>query len=429
MRGIRSARRPNPAFGPLTFGVRLLAHGRVRYVVRGPHVRGSFVVIPETIRDGPILPKMVRVQFGCDGDSDYWRTPRDDEPVVHNVRVHGWTDGIDPDNPPSGWFLGRYAVNLRDNGIERELTTGARRRTEAVVKAVVRHWSRLPQRSALVLAAAATQAAQYAKHEAELAAEQEAKAQALRAQRAQVRSRLSAVNGIARRRPRPHGPLRPGWVTVGLVDGQDRDMGTMRVREVEFSTALPGAVVYEVAGRRLEGRFTVGSDQWRPEPLPQGIRVTYGHVEDISPFRHEHPHEPHVFGVRVGGLWDCERAEKITPGSPERLSAHARTGVRARMSASDAAERYCSAVLRALALHYLSRPDRAALQLAAAQANVRSQRAGAREELRKLRQEQQRAERAARRHRARETEYRSLVDQAGVPGSARDAMSATAGNS
>ncbi|WP_405558142.1 hypothetical protein [Streptomyces sp. NBC_01171] len=87
------------------------------------------------------------------------------------------------------------------------------------------------------------------------------------------------------------------------------------------------------------------------------------------------------------------------------------------MSASDAAERYCSAVLQALALHYLARSDRTALLLAAAQANVRSQRAQAREELRKLLDEQRRAERAARRHRRREAEYRSLLGQAdGWPG-------------
>lgn len=412
MRGTRSDRHPsNPALGPLTFDVHLMEHGRTRYVVRGRHVRGSFVVIPEAVRGGPVLPETVRVQFGCDGDADYWRTPREDEPIVYNVRVHGWTDGIDPDDPPSGWYLGRYAVNLRDNGIERELTAGARRRTEAVVQAIVRHWSRLPERAALVLAAAATRAAEYASREAAFAAEQEAKAASIRAERAQVRSRLSAVNGISRRRPRPRGPLRRGWVPVGLVDAKGLSMGTMRVREVGFSEALPGALVYEVEGRRLEGRFTVGCDRWRPEPLPQGIRVTYGHVEDSSPFRHEHPHEPRVFGVRVGGLWDCEEAGKITATAPARLSAHARTGVRTRMSASDAAERYCSAVLRALALHYLARSDRAALQLAAAQANVPSQRAQAREELRKLLDEQKQAERAARRHRRREAEFLALVGE------------------
>ncbi|MEU1132327.1 hypothetical protein ABZ383_21095 [Streptomyces sp. NPDC005900] len=341
MRGTRSDRRPsNPALGPLTFDVHFLKHGRTRYVVRGRHIRGSFVVIPVAAKNGPVLPETVRVQFSCDGDGDFWRSPREDEPFVHNVRVHGWTDGIDPDNPPLGWYLGRYAVNLRDNGIERELPTGARRRTEAVVQAVVRHWSRLPERAALVLAAATTRAAEYAEHEAELAAEQEAKAASAQAERARVRVRswLYAVNGISRRRPRPRGPLRPGWVPVSLVDDKGLGMGALRVREVEFSEALPGAVVYEVEGCRLAGRFTVGCDQWRPEPLPQGVRVTYGHVEDSSPFCHEHPHEPRVFGVRIGDLWECEAA-KITASSPGRLAANVRTGVRARMSASDAAER------------------------------------------------------------------------------------------
>ncbi|WP_217231370.1 hypothetical protein [Streptomyces anulatus] len=414
MRGTRSTHRPSrPALGPLTFEVHFQEHGRTLYVVRGRHIRGSFVVIPEAAEDGPVLPKTVRIQYGRDGDGDYWRTPREDAPLVHNVRIHGWTDGIDPDNPPSGWYLGSYAVNLRDNGIRRDLTTGARRRTAAVVQAVVRHWSRLPERAALVLAAATIRAAGYAEHEAGLAKEQEAKAASIQGERARVRSRLHAVNGISRRHPSPQGSLRAEWVPVGLVDDKGRDIGTMRVREVEFSEALPGSVIYEVEGRRLAGRFTVGCDQWRPEPLPQGVRVTYGHVEDPSPFRHEHPHEPVVFGVRVGGRWDCDWAAQITAAAPGSLSATARTGVRARMSASDAAERYCSSVLRALALHYLARPDRAALQLAAGQSNVLHQRAGAREELRQLREKQRRAERAARCHRRREAEYQSMADQGG----------------
>ncbi len=408
---MRGTRRSEPAIGPLTFAVHHLEHGRTRYVVRGRHIRGSFVVIPEAMKDGPVLPNTVHVQYGCDGNGDYWRTPRDDEPVIHNVRVHGWTEGINPDKPPASWFLDRYATSLRDNGTQRELTSGVRRRTEAVVRAVVRHWSRLPERRALVVAAAARRAAEYAEHEAGLAAEQETKAEALRAERAQVRARLHAVNGIARRRPRPVGPLRPAWTPVNLVDATGASLGTMAVREVELSEAAPGSVVYEVAGRRLEGRFTVGCDQSRPEPLPQGIRVTYGHVQNASPFCHEHPHEPHVFGVRVGGRWDSKSAETISATSPARLSALARTGVRARMSASGPAERYCSAVLRALALHYLARPDRAALQLAAAQANTPAQRADARRELRELRNAQRQAERAARDHRTREAQYRSLAQQ------------------
>lgn len=412
MGGTRRVRLSEPTIGPLTFDIHPLEHGRTRYVVRGRHIRGSFVVIPETVKNGPVLPSLVRIQYGCDGDGDYWRTPRDDEPVIHNVRVHGWTDGIDPDNPPSSRFLDRYAVNLRDNGTQRELTPGVRRRTEAVVQAVARHWSRLPERSALVAAAATTSAAQYAEHEAALAADQEAQVESIRVQRAQVRSRLSVVNGIARRRPRPLAPLRPEWVPVGLVNDEGAGTGTMTVREVEISETVPGSVVYEVAGRRLEGRFTVGCDHWRPEPLPQGVRVTYGHVRDSSPFRDEHPHEPCVFGVRVGGQWDCDQAGAITAASPPRLSANARTGVRASMSASSAAERYCSAVLRALALHYLARPDRAAQQLAAAQSNVRAQSSKAREELRALRERHKQAERAARHHRSREAEYRSLARQA-----------------
>lgn len=151
-----------PSVGELTMRVTGLGQGRVQYSVRGRHVRGTFVVIPDVVMDGTVLPSTVTVQYG-EGDGpvgDYYSTPRPDEPVVFNVRVHGWTGLINPDDLPSGYFLGPYATGLRDNGIRRELTSGVRRRTEEVVLGILRHWSSLPHRRELLRAAARPMAAE-----------------------------------------------------------------------------------------------------------------------------------------------------------------------------------------------------------------------------------------------------------------------------
>lgn len=399
-----------PEIGQLTMQVALLEHGRVRYSVRGRHIRGSFVIVPEALTDGTVLPSTVTVQFGCgDETGDYWRTPRPDEPVIYNVRIHGWTDGLDPDNPPSGWFLDRYASSLRDNGSHRELTYKVRRRTEAVVRGLVRHWSRLPHRLELVTEAARCKAAELAKHEAERAACHEADVEALRGKRAVARRRMNVITGIIRRRPRPLHPAVPAAVSLPLVDAKGTAMGLVSVREVAVSDVVPGSVVYEVAGARVQGRFTVGCDRFRPLPLPQGIRVTYGHVRSPSPYSGEQEHEPTVHGVRVGGIWDRETTADITASFPARLGAQARTGIRAGISASAAAERRCSAVLRALVLHHLARADIEALRLAAAKSNAAEQLATTGQLLRELREQQRKAERKAVLHRERERQYRALL--------------------
>jgi hypothetical protein len=402
-----------PGMGTLSMRVTTMEHGHVRYTVRGPHVRGTFVVIPEVLYDGSVLPNTVQVQFGDDAEPEgddlsfYW-THRPDEPVVYNVRLHGWTEHINPDSPPSGYFIGRHATCLRDNRTHRELSSGVRRRTEAVLRALVRHWSALPDRAELVAAAVRPEAAVLAEHEAEKAEALEAQITELRAQRKAVRDRLNAVLGVLRRRPRPIRPADPVPVRVPIVDDKGNPLGVLAVHEVAVNEVMPGTVVYEAVGAHVRGRFTVGRDRFRPLPLPIGVRVTYGHLRSTSSYPREQEYEPTVYGVRITGLWDHERADRISPSAPARLSASARSGIRAGMSASKATERRASAVLRALALRYLDRPDAAALQLAAAKSEAPRDLATCREQLAELKAQQRRCESQAIRHRAREAQYRSL---------------------
>ncbi|WP_331753403.1 hypothetical protein OG440_40105 (plasmid) [Streptomyces sp. NBC_00637] len=400
-----------PAVGELTMQVTALRQGRVQYSVRGRHVRGTFVVVPDVMKDGTVLPSAVTVQYG-QGDGpvgDYYSTPRPDEPVVYNVRVHGWTEAINPDDPPSGYFLGPYATGLRDNGIRRALTFGVRRRTEEVVRGILQHWTSLPHRQDLVRAAARPMAAELAEHEAALASGQEREVERLQEERRQARARINVLNGILRRRLPAVRQADPAPVRVPLVDGTDAPLGVLTVREVAVNEVIPGSVVYEVAGARLHGRVTVSRDHFRPLPLPQGLRVTYGHVRTNSPFTHKHDHEPSINGVVIGGIWDRETSSGITPTAPADLPAHARTGVRARMSASPPTGRRASAMLRAVALRYLARSDVEGLRLAAAKDAAPGLLTETRDALRELRAAQACAEKAAAHHRERECQYRQLA--------------------
>ncbi|GGU40552.1 hypothetical protein [Streptomyces violascens] len=396
---------PLPGIGSASARVTVLERGRVRYVVRAPHVHGTFVVVPEHIANGPILPSSVAVQFGdgLEPLGSFYREHRPDEPVVHGVRVHGWTERLHPDDLPKGWFLGRYTAGLR-NGIHRELSRGTERRTEAVILAIVTHWRSLPDRRALMRTAAGEKAAEYAEHEGNRATAAEAQAVELEQERRAVRQRLCALAGILRRRPRPVQAPDPEPVQLQIEDPRRGPLGQITVREVAVNAEVAGSVVYEVKGARVSGRFTVGSNRLRPEPIPQGIWVAYGHASGAY-FEDEREHAPVVNGVRLCGQWDRDTSEDITLTAPDTIGAR----VPSRGSAPHATELRTAAVVRALALHFLRRPDLAALRLAAAQANVPYLRGEARRRLREVKQQLAIEQHNAHRHRARERELRALI--------------------
>ncbi|MFH0246180.1 hypothetical protein ACGRHY_28030 [Streptomyces sp. HK10] len=399
---------PLPGIGTLAARVTVLEHGCVRYVVHGPHIRGTFVLIPEHFRDGTILPSTVRVQYGDGTGPCGYAEHRPDEPVIYGVRLHGWTGGIDPANVPNGYFLGRYATSLRAGGVHRELTSAVRRRTEAVIRSVTRHWRNLPHLHDLLTAAARPNAKALASHEADLAAQAKAEVAELRQARARACHQLNVITGIIRRAPRPTLAPDPSPVRLPLVDSRKRPMGTVTVREVAVNDDVAGAVVYEVHGARVHGRFTVGRDIYRPLPMPEGIWVAYGHARQRY-FEYERSHEPTVNGVRLDGEWNRSTTDGLTAATPADLPAHVRLTRTTGHSAPAATARRASAVLRALALHYLRRPDVEALRLAAAQDHAPPHLGNTRTEIRDLRRQQEAAERRVRRHLAREEQYRALL--------------------
>ncbi|MFD3422628.1 hypothetical protein [Streptomyces decoyicus] len=405
----------------LAVRVTVLEHGGVRYVVRSSHIRGTFVLIPEHLQGGTVLPSSLRVQFGDGMDGCSYYDHRPDEPVIFGMRLHGWTDGIDPHHISDRWFLGRYATSLRA-GVHRQLTTKVGRRTEDVIRALVAHWRSLPNRHELLLAAARPKATDLAMHEAELAAQAEGQVSELQSMRAAARRRLNVVTGIMRRRPRTIRAADPAPVRLPLVDRRNRPLGTVTVREVAVNEDVAGTVVYEVHGARIHGRWTVGRDIYRPMPLPEGVHVAYGHAR-ARYFEYERDHEPTVNGVRLNGGWDHRTTDDLTPSTPAHLPARVQLTRTTGHSAPDATARRASAVMRVLALHYLARADAEALRLAAAQDLAWEHLRETQKDLRDLRCQQTAAERRARGHRAREQHYRALLTSA-VPGPATTLRSA-----
>lgn len=396
-----------PDVGRVSLHITTLDQGRVRYAVRGPHVRGSFVLIPEALADGSVLPSTVTVQYGTGEGSPsdllYQRVHRPDEPVIFNARLHGWTNHINPDSPPGGYFLGPYAHLLR-NGVYRPVTDGVRRRSETLLRAIAQHWARLPHRRELITSAARCKAAELAEHEAGKAAALEEEAAALAIRRKQAQRRVNVLNGIIRRRPLPIRSADPAPVRVPISDAEGRSLGLITVREISVDAEVAGSVVYEVSGTsRVHGRFTVERNRMRPQPMPEGIHVAYGHAR--SRFTYEHEQLPSVNGVMLSGGWDHDDCADITATTPAELPAQMSVGG----WAPAATQRRASAVLRALALRYLARPDAEALRLAAAKEYAPGQLGATRLELRDMRTRQREVERQAARHRHREMQYRALL--------------------
>jgi hypothetical protein len=396
-----------PGTGQVSVHVTTLDQGRVRYAVRAPRLRGSFVVVPEVLTDGTVLPSTVTVQYGAGEGSpstlEYDSVHRPDEPVVYNARLHGWTSGINPDAPPRSYFLNWSACILR-NGVHRPVTDGVRRRAESLLVALARHWARLPHRLELITSAARCKAAELAEHEAEKAAALDKQAADLSARRARARHRVNVLTGIIRRRPLPIRPADPAPVRVPITDAKGQYLGVITVREIAVNAEVPASVVYEVSGTtRVQGRFTVMRNRMRPQPMPEGIHVAYGHAR--SRFAYEHELPPTVNGVTLSGIWDHDGCADVTASAPAELPAQVLTGG----SAPAATQRRASAVLRALALRYLGRPDADALRLAAAQEHAPGLLHSTRTELREMRARQRAVEKRAARHRERERQYRALL--------------------
>lgn len=399
-----------PGFGVLKIRTSVLDHGQSRYEIVGRHVRGTVVVVPSTPNGGPVIPTAVRVRFGGAQGSASWSAPRSDEPIVHGVRIHGYTDNINPRTVSRrDHFLASDAVARTDSGRTRRIPDGARALTEAAVVAVVKHWHRRDDRALLVRAAARSSAADRVRYEDREIARLQAELRMVRDARAAARRCISQVAGLVRRRQPSVQPPATGAARVPFVGPDGVPMGTLTVREKEVDV-LPGRVVYKVEGGRVRGTFTVGPDLYDySQAIPQGIYISYGRpVSGTS--RRACADEPSVNGVQLSGGWaHGRRGDDIIPTSPDHLPAQVRLGPTTSASAPAATSQRASAVLRALALHYLARPDAGALRIAAGKERAGVTAAAARERLGRLRKQDSLLTSRLRRHRARRQEYLGLL--------------------
>ncbi|MGW1289669.1 hypothetical protein ACWD4N_40010 [Streptomyces sp. NPDC002586] len=397
--------------GTLTVRETLLDHGSVKCTVRGPHIGGTFVITPEALKGGPVVPTTVRVQYGGGpADRRYYQT-REDEPVAYGVQIRGFTSGLDPEQIPERHFLGPYATAATSTYTTR-IPDGARTRTEAVVRRLLQHWQSRPDHHTLVQAAARQHAASHATDEDEQAARLEAEAEELEQLRAAARRKINALTGLIRRRQPPPRTVNTEPVKVPLVDCHGKHLADLTVREQAVND-LPGRVVYAVTGGRVHGTFTVGPYPHGDTVLPDGLSIDYGTPR--SRFSRDNGHEPTVNGVRLSGGWSHSGdTSSITPTTPPRLPARVRTGPSTSCSAPGATQRRASGVLRALAVLYLSRPDINALRVAAGKDRAQQNLTCTRARLKELRAQQRGKAADAREHRSRAKHFRALLSAPGA---------------
>ncbi|MEU1827175.1 hypothetical protein ABZ502_32705 [Streptomyces abikoensis] len=405
---LRPIRLDLPGIGTLTAHDTVLEHGRVKYTVHGPHIAAgsTFIISPEAHRGGSVVPTTVSVQYGDGPPAGLHYQPRPNEPVIFGTRIHGYTSGLDPERISRRHFLGSYATAASSTFTSR-IPDGARTRTEAIVRRLLEHWHTRSDQEALRHAAAQACAAEHAQHEDKRAALLEAEGRKLEAERAAARRRINVLNGLIRRRQPPVLPADSRPVKLPFFDCDGQQLGILTVREKTVN-ALPGSVVYDVVGPRISGSFTVSRHRHGADPFPDGIDITYGARRSMH--SHEADDEPSVNTARLHGSWNHSgNTSAITPTTPARLPARIRTGLSTGCSAPQATLRRASAVLRALAVHYLSRTDLDALDLAAAKDRAPSLLSATRKKLRELRERQQKLTRQAHAHHERAGQYRELL--------------------
>lgn len=390
----------------------VLEHGQVRYVVRGRHLHGTLIVVPETPYGGPLEPRTVRVHFGDGTDQVKAFTPRPDEPVVNGVRIHGATESINPATVQRAhYFLASRAVVLRNGYETRRIPDGARTVMEALVVAVVRHWRQRPDRSDLVYAAVRHRAAAHVAHERLKAHALEKEMAEVRTDRAAARQRSHQLTGLVRRRqPLVLSPeASPVRLPVTASDGTD--LGALTVRELEVNV-LPGRVVYEISGPRVgRGLVTLGPDIYGSSPLPEGLYACWGRPTNASWFTKDRIGMPKVNGLTMHGGWS-HSGGAVTTTSPDTSKAQMPAGPGRSVSVSPLTHRRAAAVLRALAIHFTARRDLEALRVAAGKQNAERARTRVSEELARLRRREAKLTRQLRQHRKRESYFTGLLTPA-----------------
>ncbi|MEY9840597.1 hypothetical protein [Streptacidiphilus sp. EB103A] len=401
-----------PRVGTVEVQASVMPHGLARYAVRGPRATGVFVVAPEVVHDGAVLPCAVRVRFGDGDGSRSWYTVRELEPVINGVTVAGSSPALDPDHLP-GWLGVHADAVARGHGTHHRVPDRTAERLESVLRALLGHWRDRSDRADLVRAAAAHRAVDCEQYEQHLAAKLRSELAELRSRQAAARRRVNQITGLQRRAEQPVLAPAPDPVHLPFFDDCGARLGVLTVRE-RLVNAMPGRVVYDVDGARVQGAFTVGPDRSDDAVVPAGLFVAYGHWSALYSSG-DHSEEPTVNGVRLSHGWSPGRSEAITLTSPERLPASTSTGRHTAERAPKATARRASGVLRALALHYLARPDLQGLRQAAGRAQAPERLEDTRRALRKLRADVHKKEAELLRRESRAAQYRALLEPARKP--------------
>ncbi|GGX54480.1 hypothetical protein [Streptomyces noursei] len=267
--------------------------------------------------------------------------------------------------------------------------------TEAVVTALVRHWHHRPDRDALIAAAVQHRAIDHLAHERREIASLQAELVAVQTERAAARRRSCQLAGLIRRQPQPAAP-HPDPVKLPLTTVGGSPLGTVTVREREVN-ALPGRVVYEVSGPRIRpGLVTLGPDIYGCTPVPEGFYACWGRPTNSDWFTRERTGMPTINRVTMTGGWSY------------RGSGDVRTAETPTRGPGPTAER-AGAILRAVAIHFLSRPDLSALRISAGKQDAARRRAALAEGLGRLRAREARLRRRLRTHQARQEHFAALV--------------------
>ncbi|MFI8932459.1 hypothetical protein ACIG3E_32945 [Streptomyces sp. NPDC053474] len=381
----------------LTVETSTLEHGKTRYTVRGPRMRGTFIVVPVTNHSLPFGTHGVLVRFGDGPNAVRPHTARADEPVMNGVRIHGATEMISPQQiHRQQHLITSHAVVLIDHLVTRRIPDGARALTQAVVTALVQHWQRRPDRGALIDAALRHAAPDHVTRERARVRALQLQLDAVRVKRAHVRRRSYQLAGLVRRQQPGLRPPEPIPARLPLISRDGAPIGYLIAREHKVNVP-PGRVVYEISGPRISpGLITVGPGIHSNSPVPEGLYTCWGRPMRPDAFTHECTAMPAINRVVMSGGWHHGSGDVRTAATSVRGSTP--TAVRA------------DAILRAVATRYLARPDLTALRIAAGKQNAARLRDSLARELKRVRADEARLHRRLRTHQGREAYFLTLLE-------------------
>ncbi|MGW1615680.1 hypothetical protein ACWCQZ_40780 [Streptomyces sp. NPDC002285] len=335
--------------------------GHARYQVTGDEIRGTFIVIPETVPEGDSC--RVRVVYGDHPEAE--QSERADEPRLRRTRVRGECGPLAVDALPEASLLDARGQWVRSDGTLHPVPRSTARSLAEVVHAVVAHWATRPNRLGLIRAAArhARQQPDTPSQAAREAVEREL--DSVRAQIARHWSVLQELEAVAQA-DTPRLPTPPRMVHIDYLDPVSGTTGILSARP--GLNAHDGTITYSVTGGvRVRGDFTVGPVRFSSEAVPSGVSVQLG--AGLLPEGAGRENEPVVNGIRLRGSWNCTDAGSLTQALPETIPGIRRAESPDRPVPAHTAA-WIASVIRALAIAYRDRSDVDRLRLAAAKSRL-----------------------------------------------------------